>query len=222
MMSLAENPLLPSLLRDHLARGSSERAWRQHYSPQLTYGRHGGPARGDARRAAVALVLYRAASLWHVPLTVRPAELRTHGGQVSFPGGAVEADESSCAAAHRELVEELYADRTPRDVHVEWLGQLEPLFVFVSNVVVVPWVGHLLEPPEWSPQPAEVQNVISMSLRQLLHPPEEAPLIVTRGSLQFSAPRFVVEGQDVWGTTAVLLGELASRLNAIAVEETTR
>jgi 8-oxo-dGTP pyrophosphatase MutT (NUDIX family) len=219
MTSLCEHPDLPRMLEQELARGPADPRWRHGLAPQLTYGRHTGPARSDARDAAVAIVLYLQDSAWHVPLTVRPASLRTHGGQVSFPGGGIEPEENSRNAAHRELVEELFADRRPAEVRVDWLGPLASLFVFVSNMTVTPWVGVLRERPEWRPHPAEVERVLPVSLERLLGDDVADNMTIRRGSLESFAPRLVVDGEDVWGTTAVLLGELRGWLQRLANEE---
>lgn len=219
MTSLCTSPELPRILERQLSQGPADHRWRHGLAPQLTYGRHAGPARSDARDAAVAIVLYFHDSTWHVPLTMRPAGLRTHGGQVSFPGGGMEAGENSRDAAHRELVEELFTDRQLAEVRVDWLGQFDPLFVFVSNMTVAPWVGVLRDQPTWQPHPAEVERVLPLSLERLLGDDAADNMTIYRGSLEFSAPRLVVEGADVWGTTAVLLGELRGWLQRLSGEE---
>ncbi len=221
MSNICEHPDLPRLLQQELASGQADPRWRRWLVPQLCYGRHSGPARSDARQAAVAIVLYRQGSAWHVPLTVRPASLRTHAGQVSFSGGALEPDENSREAAHRELVEELFADRKPADVGVDWLGELAPLHVFVSNVLVAPWVGVLHDQPDWQPQPAEVEQLLPLPLELLLADDEPDTMTVRRGALAYAAPRLMVDGIEVWGSTAVLLGELRGWLQQLAVEEET-
>ena len=217
-LSLHQDPELPQLLRKQLASGIFDSRWRHWLAPQLAYGRHEGPPRNDAGQAAVAIVLYRTNSQWHMPLTVRPAALRTHGGQVSFPGGTLEPEESSQEAAHRELVEELFTNRRPQEVSIEWLGALRPLFVFVSNILVTPWIGVLHEPSLWQPQPAEVERVLPLPLSRLLGDNLPDMMKVQRGSLEFGAPRLIVDGCDVWGTTGVLLGELRGRLRALTGE----
>jgi 8-oxo-dGTP pyrophosphatase MutT (NUDIX family) len=214
-----ENPDLPRLLQQELATGRADQEWRGWFAPQLSYGRHDGPARSHASQAAVAIVLYRQGPAWHLPLTVRPANLRTHGGQVSFPGGALEPGENSQQAAHRELVEELFADRKPVDVDVDWLGELAPLHVFVSDIMVAPWVGVLRSRPDWQPQPAEVEQLLSLPLELLIADDEPDRMTVRRGTLTYTAPRLMVDGIEVWGSTAVLLGELRGWLRRLAVEE---
>ena len=133
---------------------------------------------------------------------------------MSFPGGALERGESSRDAAQRELTEELFATQDPAKLKVDWLAALDSLFVFVSNIVVTPWVGVLRQPPQWQPQANEVADVLSLSIEQLLATEEPAVIDITRGSFSFSAPCLSVQGHNVWGTTAALLGDLRGRLLA--------
>jgi len=205
---------LPQLLRESLGSVRAAGHWRRWLSPQLSYGRHDGPSRSDARQAAVAILLWWENSTWHVPLTVRSQSLATHGGQVSFPGGAIEPDETSQETAHRELVEELFVGSTTQEIRVEWLGELEPLFVFVSNQLITPWLGRLVDPPTWRPQSAEVERVLSLPLIDLISCTQPDAMQVNRGSLAFTAPCLNLGDFPVWGSTGVLLGELRYRLEA--------
>lgn len=218
-LPIHEHPELPRLLRKEFADDYADPRWRGRMAPQLSYGRHTGPARSSARQAAVAIMLYRQDSVWHIPLTVRHAELRTHAGQVSFPGGALEAGENSRDAAQREFVEELFTDRRTGDVVVEWLGGWAPLHVYVSNMQVAPWVGVLHQDPDWRLQKSEVHQVLSLSLKHLLSNEWPDDMQIQRGSLDFSAPRWIVDGFDVWGSTAILLGELRGRLQRLSTRE---
>ncbi|BBO32420.1 NUDIX domain-containing protein [Lacipirellula parvula] len=197
---------LPALLARELTLPAEPR-WSREFAPELSYGRHAGPARSDARGAAVAVVLSWDGTEWSLPLTVRSAKLSRHGGQISFPGGLIEAGESPPVAAERELEEELGV-RPP----LEWLGTLTPQFVYASNAMVVPCVAATLEAPAWQPNPREVERVLRLSLRGLLSASTEPPLQMTRGPLRFTAPQLRVEGHSAWGATAVMLGELRGRL----------
>ena len=94
-------------LRDRLAEPLPGRCAQARFEPELAYGRHSGPAPSSARQAAVVVLLYEHAGEWTTPLTVRPAHLTNHAGQVSLPGGLVEPGETTAAAALRELEEEL-------------------------------------------------------------------------------------------------------------------
>jgi len=201
------SPQLADVLADDIAHAPSDPQWRRQFAPELTYGRHAGPARGNARLAAVAIVLCWEAGHWSLPLTVRRASLSRHGGQVSLPGGLVDANEDSRAAAARELAEEL--GQRP---NLRWLGDLAPLLVFATNALVTPCVAAMHGWPPWEPQPSEVDRVLKLWLDDLIEQPPAPALQVSRGEVRFSAPQFVVEGCPVWGATAVLLSELRGRL----------
>jgi 8-oxo-dGTP pyrophosphatase MutT (NUDIX family) len=208
-LAMWQRPDLPTLLADELIRPAKP-AWGREFAPELVYGRHAGPARTDARAAAVTVVFCWNGSEWLLPLTVRAANLTHHGGQVSFPGGLIDGDESPQEAAARELAEELGV--TPP---LEWLGNLSPQFVYASNAWVVPCAAATSGVPEWRPSPREVERVITLRLRDLLHQPPAPPLEIIRGPLRFAAPQLVVEGHSAWGATAVMLGELRGRFQRL-------
>jgi 8-oxo-dGTP pyrophosphatase MutT (NUDIX family) len=201
---------LPQLLAADMLRPANP-VWSRTYSPELVYGRHSGPARGDARAAAVAAVFCWREGEWRLPLTLRAATLARHGGQVSFPGGLIDEPETPLEAASRELHEELGV--LPK---LEWLGTLSPQFVYASNAWVVPCVAATQEAPKWLPNPREVEQVVWLSLPELLAPPSAPPLQVIGGPVRFSAPQLPVEGHSAWGATAVMLGELRGRLLRIS------
>lgn len=200
-------PELPALLAADLERSPADPQWRRAWAPELSYGRHAGPARRDARPAAVALVLCWDGASWSVPLTVRCASLTRHGGQVSLPGGLIEPGETMAEAAARELVEEL-------GVHVPLtsIGELAPLFVFASNAVATPWLAAIDHWPQWIPHPPEVDRVLRLELADLVAQEPDKTLEISRGPLTFTAPRLSVEGESAWGATAAILGELRGRL----------
>ena len=209
--NLATSADLPRRLAVDLA-APPEPEWRREFAPELSYGRHAGPARDDARAAAVAMVICRDEERWSLPLTVRCARLARHAGQVSFPGGLIDAGETPREAAARELEEELGVRP-----NLEWLGELAPLFVFASNTIVTPCIAVAQEWPQWKPHPDEVDCVLRLELRELLDADRGTALEVQRGPLQFTAPQLIVEGHAAWGATAVILGELRGRLGRIGI-----
>src|SRR5687768_9711616 len=99
---------LPARLSQLLREGTLPgRAAQAKFEPQLSYGRHFGPAPDNARLAAVMILLFPDGEDWRLPLVLRPVSLTAHGGQIGLPGGAVDPGESSDQAALRELTEEL-------------------------------------------------------------------------------------------------------------------
>jgi 8-oxo-dGTP pyrophosphatase MutT (NUDIX family) len=205
-----QSPDLPQRLAADLA-SPPERRWWGDWAPELSFGRHAGPARGDARPAAVAVVLCWDSGEWSLPLTVRHTGLTRHGGQMSLPGGLIDAGEAACEAAARELEEEL--GLRPQ---LTWLGELAQLFVFASNAVVTPCVATIDHWPAWVPQPTEVDSVLRLPLRELIEPLPADPIVIQRGPFSFTAPQLLVEGHSAWGATACMLGELRGRLMRIA------
>ena len=208
-------------------------------TPELAYGRHRGPARIGSRQAAVAVVLLHDDKHgWTIPLTRRPTTLRHHGGQICFPGGRIETDESAEQAALREFEEELGVG----------LGKLPPCgrlpkqYVYASDNEVTPLVFVVQRPKDqWSPDPVEVDEVIEMPLCTLIDRPViesvaqnrnfrppiasdavtpdsfvESPMSgyvsANAPRFQFMAPAYSFGEYRIWGATAVILHHLAQSL----------
>jgi 8-oxo-dGTP pyrophosphatase MutT (NUDIX family) len=119
----------------------------------------------DEARAAVLVPLYEADGRLRVILTRRPDDMRTHAGDVVFPGGTMDAaDGGPVGTALREAWEEI---ALPPD-HVEVIGGLTPMFTRESEMLVVPVVARVRRPAELIPQPGEVQAIIEPPLDDLL------------------------------------------------------
>ena len=160
------NEQLPQWLAARLAQPLPGPMVGSRFEPHPRPWRHYDAAPPDARAAAVLLLLYPHHSQWWLPLTLRPAHLAAHAGQVSLPGGAVEPGETAAAAAIREFHEELGDDGQPIDL----LGTLSPLYVQASNYLVTPWVGVAPSRPVFVPNPAEVEALLEVPLLHLLDP----------------------------------------------------
>ena len=131
-----------------------------------------------------------------------------HAGQISFPGGMVEPGESTADAALRELDEELGVPPTS----IEILGSLSPLYVFVSNFLVTPWVAVARTAIEFRPCVDEVAEVLEMPLAHLLDAGNYSVHPYRRGELEFSAPHLSWGEHRVWGATSIILAELVAIL----------
>lgn len=181
---------------------------QRRFETALSYGRHCGPPLAGARPAAVAILLYRHEREWRLPLTVRPATMRWHAGQVSLPGGAIEQGESSGAAALRELFEELgvaIAD-------TELVGQLSALYLYNSHYVVQPWVAVATAAPSFSPSASEVAELLEVPLTHLMDERNVGSHVRSHRGLVFTAPDWRVGRHRVWGATSMILSELVALL----------
>jgi 8-oxo-dGTP pyrophosphatase MutT (NUDIX family) len=175
--------------------------------------RHLGEPPDDARAAAVLLLLYPRESNWHLPLTLRPAYLADHAGQVSLPGGAVERGETSAQAAIREFHEELGDDGQP----IRLLGSLSSSYVHSSNYVVTPWVAAVDNQPCFVRNAAEVEQILEVPLAHLLDPANFGSHPRQYQGQTFVAPHFTYQSHRIWGATCRILGELVTVLEEIPI-----
>ncbi len=177
---------------------------QERFSPTLAYGRHFDRAPADARQAAVAILLYPQAGEWWLPLVLRTASMSSHASQIALPGGMIEPGELPEQAALRELEEELGVDRST----VRLLGPLSPIWVFVTNFQVSPWICTVGQRPDLRPCEHEVAEVIEMPARWLLDPANIAEGQRTERGVTFTAPYWRWQERQIWGATAIILGEL--------------
>lgn len=193
-------------LHTGLARPRNPRAAWAAFEPSLAYGRHAGPPFASARPAAVTILAYPTSGQPVLALTRRQAGLRTHGGQISFPGGSIEAGESASAAALRELAEELGVSSPELEV----AGQLSPIYIFNSNFVVTPVVVLSSETPQFTLQDAEVAELLQTPLAALLSPSATGMHLVERAGATIEAPHLSCDGRQIWGATCMILAEFLS------------
>jgi len=159
------------------------------------------------RDGAGLLLIYPHRGAAHIALTVRGAHLRHHTGQVSLPGGRVDPGESIEAAALRETAEEIGV--TPGAIQV--LGPLTPLEIPVSGFVLHPIVGVADVRPEFRRAESEVAKILEVALSTLADPAvlkREVRTRVRNGvATEVDTPYFDIEGEKVWGATAMVLAE---------------
>ena len=128
-----------------------------------------------------------------------------HSGQVSLPGGKAELGESAIETALRETEEEIGV----KAKQIKIIGQLSQFFVMPSNFMVVPVVGVLEQRPTYLAQESEVMKIIEGSLTDLIRPEAiRTKEILAAKIYPMLAPHFEIEGEVVWGATAMMLNEL--------------
>lgn len=138
------------------------------------------------------------------PLIRRNEYTGPHSGQISFPGGKSEEGENPVQAALRECEEEIGVPRSSLVV----IGTLSEFFVMPSNYLVTPVIACSQVRPVYRPDPVEVHRVIETELDAII---EDAAIkqkeIMAAGKYRMIAPHFEVDGEVVWGATAMMLNE---------------
>jgi 8-oxo-dGTP pyrophosphatase MutT (NUDIX family) len=142
-----------------------------------------------------------------VLLTVRRENLRTHAGQIAFPGGRVEPDEDDVAAALREANEELRLDPSVAKV-VGRLGDYRT----VTGFVVAPIIAVVPADLDLSPHEPEVADWFEAPLDFLLDPKNQQPQTAVFGGLERRYWQIEWNGRRIWGATAAMLVNLSRRL----------
>jgi len=194
-----------------LNRGMPGRVAQRAMAHRLAYGRHHGPVPDDARRAAVLLALHQTPAGWSLPAILRPETMKSHAGQISLPGGLIEADETATQTALREFEEELGMAAANLNV----VGQLSPIYVFVSGFEVTPLVAVSSVPLKFTPNPHEVAAIVELPLSELGNPANCGRHEIQRNGLRFTVPHFAISGHLVWGATSLILSEFVALLNAL-------
>jgi 8-oxo-dGTP pyrophosphatase MutT (NUDIX family) len=140
----------------------------------------------------------------------RPKYNGHHSGQVSFPGGKYEESDISIEqTALRESQEEIGINVDSVNI----LGKLTNLYIPVSNFMVHPFVGYTKEIPKFVIDKNEVDYMVYSSIDQLIN----LKIEFTKkefNQTQYNIPYFNINGETVWGATAMILNEFIEILKS--------
>ncbi|MFD9629195.1 NUDIX hydrolase [Streptomyces violascens] len=166
------------------------------------------PESGAGRQSAVLVLFGEGPRGPELLLMERASQLRSHGGQPSFPGGALDPEDGDPAttgplrAALREAEEETGLD--PAGVQI--FGVLPRLYIPVSGFVVTPVLGWWREPtPVRAVDSGETARVFTVPVADLTDPANRATAVHPRGH---AGPAFLVESALVWGFTAGVIDRI--------------
>ncbi len=163
--------------------------------------------------AAVLVPLVRRRSGLTVLLTRRAEHLRSHKGQISFPGGRRDdTDRSAAANALREAEEEIGLH--PR--HVEVIGYLDD-YPTITRYLVTPVVGIVSGSPKLMADASEVAEIFEVPLEFVLDHKNFERKAFSRGGLNVPFFELNHEGYRIWGATAGMLWNLAQKMKASPV-----
>ena len=163
--------------------------------------------RADASTSAAVLIAVTDRADPGVLLTVRLENLRTHAGQIAFPGGRLDPDEDAVAAALREANEEIGLDPSLVDL----VGRLDD-YRTVTGFVVTPVIG--VVPPDLplAPHEHEVAGWFEAPLGYLLDSANHRLETAVFGGRERRYWQIEWDGNRIWGATAAMLVNLSRRL----------
>ncbi|MEV6393900.1 CoA pyrophosphatase [Streptomyces sp. NPDC051907] len=166
------------------------------------------PESGRGRQSAVLILFGEGDRGPELLLMERAGSLRSHAGQPSFPGGALDPEDGDPAtvgplrAALREAEEETGLDPSG----VQAFGVLPKVYIPVSSFVVTPVLGWWRAPsPVGAVDPAETARVFTVPVADLTDPANRATTVHPSG---YKGPAFLVEDALVWGFTAGVIDRL--------------
>ncbi len=138
-----------------------------------------------------------------------------HAGQIGFPGGKFEeGDHSLIGCALRETEEEIGVPTSD----IEVIGELTSLYVFASDFMVYPFVGYMDYHPAYVPQVEEVAGIYEVPLRNLVDPAFKISRKVRLSEgFYMDAPGYDIEGDFLWGATAMISSELEGVLERLRI-----
>jgi 8-oxo-dGTP pyrophosphatase MutT (NUDIX family) len=160
--------------------------------------------------AAVLVPLVEHADGFKILLTQRMADLKSHAGQISFPGGRIEpGDRDAEHGALREAEEEIGLP----PVQVEILGRLDP-YTTVSGFDVIPVVGAVTPPLSLKRDPIEVADIFEVPLSFFLDPANHQRHSRAANGVTRAYYAMPYGDRYIWGATAGMLLNLYEVLTA--------
>lgn len=163
------------------------------------------------RKAAVLILLYQWKNDIYIPFIKRPEYDGVHSGQIAFPGGKREDfDSDIIETAYREAYEETGI------TNANYIGKLSNLFVPPSNFDVTPVIAYSENKPDFKTDPVEVAELYNFPVEELINPANRQSFqLELPKRLKYEAPCFNIQGQVIWGATAMILMELVELLHKI-------
>jgi len=159
----------------------------------------------NAKHSAVLIPLLIIENEIQIIFTLRSNKLKSHSGQISFPGGRIEKDESTVDAALRETYEEI--GLPPENIKV--IGSLSTLYVPPSNNLIHTFVGFLNVLPVYNVNYDEVEECFTIPLKYFLNPENHHIKQHNLEGYEVDLPYWNVGKPTIlWGATSMILREL--------------
>ena len=156
----------------------------------------------DRVPSAVLIPVYEKAGEYHIVFIRRTKTVKTHQGQISFPGGTREiSDRTLLDTAIRESYEEI--GLRPGDVEI--LGELDDEVTTTSNYIVTPFIAMIPWPYRFTMNKDEVDEIIKIPVAALLDKDCLKPDTEFLDGKKFKSYAYHYKGKVIWGATARIL-----------------
>ncbi len=164
--------------------------------------------------SAVLIPLLKKDGEYHILFTKRSENVEYHKGEISFPGGTIDADDKDALqTALREGAEEIGLD--PRDVAI--LGRLDDIRTRTTRFIITPFVGIIPYPYPFQVNTDEIAGLIFAPMRSLTEECSVSASAETGQKQEVSVqwPYFCYRDNIIWGATARILKQFLELIRAI-------
>lgn len=163
------------------------------------------------RHAGVLIPLLAENGMHRVLFTKRTDIVEHHKGQISFPGGAADAEDKSI---EETVIREAYEEIGLPEEDVEILGRVDDTLTLESSFVVHPFVGLIHSRNNFVISKKEVERIIKVPWNSLISSNmDERTCSVERAGVVYQTPAFEYDGDVIWGATANMMQNFIDILN---------
>lgn len=217
MMPATSRPFLINSLQSHLIAHDLPGASAHERMAHPVRKANLSPDLATVKNAAVLMVLFEnTPDNFHL-IFIRRITTQSgdkHSGQIAFPGGKQDdTDRDLMYTALREAEEEIGIDLTQIDV----LGPLTPIYISVSNFLVQPYLAYSWQVPTMVREEKEIDEICPLPLTAFANPEtrQETQIQIANGIILNHVPCFNINGQIIWGATAMIMNEFLEILNQV-------
>lgn len=158
----------------------------------------------DAKSSAVLILMIGESNNFDILFTLRSEKLRNHNGQISFPGGKSDRNETPIETALRETWEEVGIEKQ----HITILSELTELYVPPSNSIIKPIVGYIERQPNLIINPDEVEEAFFVKIEEFYNVENYKVRKRVLQEQEIETPEWIVHKKTpLWGATAIIMSE---------------
>jgi len=165
--------------------------------------------KADALQASVMVLISPVNRVPHLNFIKRASRYvdDKHKGQIGFAGGKIEDGETELQAVIREVEEEIGIKENSYEI----IGKITPLYVFVSNFLVHPFIAYANEELDFTLDPSEVDDLIQWPITALQKGSLLKDIKTPKGTIK-NSPYYPLGEETLWGATAMMTAEFLDML----------